>query len=261
MTLTWSAGPGGVTVALSSSNPSTLSVPATVFVPEGSETATFPATLQAAGHVSITASVGSPPQATTSSFEVLTLGVASVYVANPYPVASGYVGEVTLNGFSGAGGVTVTLSSSDPSVLGVPENVSVAGGQRSAQFPVNAPRAGTTTITATYGTSTRSVTITVEGVDGASIPDQATVTATPEPTVMVTAGPTDVASSTPTSVAMPEHTPTATIEPIAEPSVTPTAEPTETVSPAPTETASPTSTETPAPSPTPTATEETEPGA
>jgi len=92
---------------------------------------------------------------------------------SPSVVAGGNsaVGTVQLNGVAPAGGVTVSLASSNTSAATVPASVTVLGGTSSATFPINSIASlapATVTITATYN-GAQSATLTVTPVTVSSL--------------------------------------------------------------------------------------------
>jgi hypothetical protein len=158
-TATWSvvlsdiAPSRGVVVNLASSNTSAASVPATVTVPAGSNTATFTVTLVngAAGLATITASLIGSSQSAQFGYGVQSL-------SGPPVPASGSTATwtVALNGVAPSGGVAVNLSSSRTATATVPASVTIPTGASSATFPVTLvdPNGGVSTITASLpGTS------------------------------------------------------------------------------------------------------------
>ena len=111
-------------------------------------------------------------------------------------------GTVTLSGAAVAGGVTVTLASSDPAVASVPTQVVVPEGATSAGFAVTtSPVAATlgVTVSATLDTTTLSVVLTVDPIPAGTPPaaeiatpaDDATVTAPTEVVGTASAGALD----------------------------------------------------------------------
>src|SRR5207248_2028994 len=115
---------GGAVISLTSSNPNVASVPANVTIPAGSTSATLAITGRAPGQTTITATLASvsrtapltvvppPPTLTAltpSQFQIFIGGTATVTVA--------------LSGIAPAGGIVVSLSSSNPAVAPVPANV------------------------------------------------------------------------------------------------------------------------------------------
>ena len=124
VTISSAAPTGGITVALSYNSTVGLSAPpASVVVTSGQTKATFTLTtvpVTADTVITITASLGASSRAATLT--VLYPEVTALYT-NPTPtVASGAscLGRVTLVGNAPAGGVLVTLSSSDPAAASVP---------------------------------------------------------------------------------------------------------------------------------------------
>ena len=155
---------GGTTVTLSSNKPSVLPVPANVTVPEGASQSVFTLTsnpTSANATVTIEASLGST---NTSSSITVTQALASLGVSPNSTVGGNTVhGTVTLTGPAYAGGVVVSLSSSNSSAAAVPSNVTVPAGATKATFNVSTmPVASATpvTITANSGGSVKSATVT-----------------------------------------------------------------------------------------------------
>jgi hypothetical protein len=141
----------GVVVNLLSSNIAAATVPATVTIPTGQTSVTFPVTIvgPSAGPSTITASMVNTSQA--ASFQNYALSSNSV---SPAAVAAGQssTGTVTLNGAAPAGGVTISLSSSNTAIATVPASVTVPVGQTTATYLVTFvnPTAGQSTITASF---------------------------------------------------------------------------------------------------------------
>jgi hypothetical protein len=109
-----------------------------------------------------------------SDFEVIKLGwnpasgpvsLGSLAV-NPASVVGGQssTGSVTLSGPAPSGGVTVTLSSAQPAVAGVPPSVTVGAGATSVSFSINTTAVTASTpvvITASSSATTKTATLTV----------------------------------------------------------------------------------------------------
>src|SRR5438105_2208173 len=171
VTLSGTAPSGGAVVTLSSSNTSAATVPASVTVPAGVISARFAvatSSVTTQTSVTITASYGSGSQQSA----VLTVTPATSapsltsLTVNPTSVNGGNssTGTVTLSSAAEAGGVMVSLSSSDTSVATVPPNVTVAAGATSASFTVktNPVSASTTsTITGSYAGVQKSTLLTI----------------------------------------------------------------------------------------------------
>jgi hypothetical protein len=162
---------GGGTVSLTTDNPSVIHVPASVTIPEGNSATSFAigtgtvTGLPTGGNVfasaggvtkSIFVNVSPDPNA-PPLLQSMTITPASV------SGGTNATGTVFLSAPAQAGGISVTLATSNPSVASVPGIVSVLGGQTSANFTVTTSAVQTNTvatITAFYDT-TRSANLTV----------------------------------------------------------------------------------------------------
>ncbi len=175
--LTGAAPAGGAVVTLSSSS-SAATVPASVTVPAGSSNATF-----AVSTVSVTASTsatitGAFGGATRSATLTVTpppppAGPASLSVS-PATVEGGNpaTGTVFLSGAAPAGGLVVSLSSSNTAAATVPATMIVHGGLSSGTFPVSTvsgPTTRATTITASANGVSRTADLTVTPSAAASL--------------------------------------------------------------------------------------------
>ncbi len=157
--LTQPAQAGGATISLTSGNPGLLSLPTTIFVPQGSTTGVF-----SASTVSVGAQTTVDVSATLNGASVAS--VAYVYAAPalalsyaqipPISTAAPVQGTVVLNTVTLSSLVTVTLASNNPSVI-VPPSVVIPLGSSSATFPVTVgpiadlSQLANTVITATFG--------------------------------------------------------------------------------------------------------------
>lgn len=169
LTLTGTAPTGGTQVTVYSDSAS-ATVPATVTVAAGQSSTTFTVTttsVTSATTANVTATVGSVSKAAaltiTAPSVAVTLNSVSV---SPTTIASGATGTgtVTLSGPAGAGGISVSLSSGNTTVATVASSVTVPAGSQSATFAVvGRTVSATTSVTlyATYGSTTRTTTITV----------------------------------------------------------------------------------------------------
>lgn len=163
VTLNGAAPSGGAPVTLSSSHPA-AAVPASVTVPAGAKTATFPISstaVAAATPVTLSAAYGGATA--TATITVAPVALASLTLS-PASVGSGGLssGTVTLNGPAPAGGAAVALASQNATAT-VPPSVTVPAGGVSAAFAITTGSVSTSTpvvISATYGT-TQSATLTV----------------------------------------------------------------------------------------------------
>jgi hypothetical protein len=162
------APPGGVVVALSSSNAAAAQTPASVTISAGN--AQSPAftitTSPVASTTPVTISATYAGVTRTGILTVEAIGVASITV-NPANIAGGSSanGSVTLNSPAPAGGLTVTLVSSDPGAAQTPPSVTVpASATTSPTFTIttsSVPAQTSVTITASLGGSSKSATLVV----------------------------------------------------------------------------------------------------
>ena len=167
VTLDGRAITSGATVTLSSSSTTLATVPATVKVPGGMATATFPIShklVTAAKSVTITATYGGVKQSATLSlapFQVVSLAI------NPSSVIGGSktTGNVQLNAQPGASGAIAVKLLSNSKSLGVSPSVSIPVGQSGATFSATSAAVATTataTVTASYGSSSAQSTVTIQ---------------------------------------------------------------------------------------------------
>ncbi len=152
-------------------NSTDAQVPNTVFVPGGSNQATFSVTTNGVANdktVKVTAGIGSSQQ--TASLTI-TAPVLSSVTVSPTSVVGGSIstGTVTLIGNAPTGGVVIGLTSSNTSVATVPLSVTIPAGTNTATFPINTSGVltnATVTITATdvgnTSTTTKTATLTVQ---------------------------------------------------------------------------------------------------
>jgi len=154
--LTGSAGSSGAVVSLGTSNTTAAPVPSTVTVPQGATSATFSVkggSVSASTATVLTASYSGVSK--TTGLTVNPIPALSTITFSPSTIQSGQqsTGTVTLTEPASAGAVTVSLSSSGSSVVGVPATVTIAQNATSATFTVT-PGSVTTatpvTITAAY---------------------------------------------------------------------------------------------------------------
>ncbi len=163
------AGAGGILITLTISDSSKVSLtPSSVYIAQGT---TAPAsngvpTLVGltAGSATITASSFGYP---TVSTQVQVGATTPVNTLNFSPssasVTASGTQSLTLNASAPAGGLSVTLSSSNPAIATVPSSLSFGAGASSLSVPVTGVAAGSVTITATlsgFGSATASVTVT-----------------------------------------------------------------------------------------------------
>jgi hypothetical protein len=168
VTLTGAAPSGGAVVTLSKAlaNGGTgtvpVTIPASVTVPAGQTSASFPITtsaVTATTFVRISAAYnGVTVNADMTVFTIL----SHVSFSGNVPGGTPATGTVTLRIAAPSGGAVVSLSSSNTSLVTVPPSVTVPAGQTSATFTANtAPVTSTTgvVISASYGGTTVSTTL------------------------------------------------------------------------------------------------------
>ena len=173
---------GGGVVTLTSDNPALVQVPASVSVPAGNSATSFTITTSAVASfttVRIDASAGgvtrsefinlaanpNPP----AGLQAVTLGAGSV------TGGATVTGTVVLSGNAPAGGVSVTLATSNSSAAQVPPVVTVPAGQSQVTFSVTTFAVSTNTvvtITGFQGSVTLSANLTV--LSGSSVPTPGT---------------------------------------------------------------------------------------
>jgi hypothetical protein len=171
MTATWSvsigntslenaAPSGGVTIALQSSNPAAATVPATVTVPAGAKSVSFPVTLGAGGKTSISASLPGSSMAALFGYGITFARPGVAPNADAPQTAGGFEPwgvYIDDHRTAPAGGVVVSLQSSDTTIATVPATVTIPQGLIGAQFAVTVgsnPAGNPATITASIpGTS------------------------------------------------------------------------------------------------------------
>ena len=175
------APPGGVTIILSSSNPSIASVwPPSMVIPM--EMTTPPRLIPIiTGHVAGTATISAvAPGYTTANMVVQSgtgggdpgTGSVSLTPAN-LSVAKGSTQNLTvvLSSAAPTGGVSVNLACSDYSIATVTTSVNVAAGTTTTTVPVTGMSAGSATITASttnFGTAAASIVVSGTGGPPAS---------------------------------------------------------------------------------------------
>lgn len=165
VTLTGQAPDSGTTVSLVSVVPDVVAVPASVVVPAGATNVSFPVTtvpVVSDTNVSITATTGAISKVGTAR---ILAPVVTAFLTSSSTLQGGKTvsGRVNISGTAPAGGVIVTLSSSDPSVS-PPLTIIVPEGTKTVGFsiPTNTVTVSTAvTLTATTGTTSKSVVVTI----------------------------------------------------------------------------------------------------
>ncbi|MFN7997345.1 MAG: choice-of-anchor D domain-containing protein [Bryobacteraceae bacterium] len=168
---------GGASITLSTSNAAVASIPASVLVAEGT-TVSLPFSVNTTGVVSpvpvtLMATYGGINSSASLMVNPATLASLQLPAQSVTSGQSLPSNTVSLNGLAPPGGVVVKLYSSLAGVASLPTSVSIpAGSAISPAFAITAGMVSTPTlvvITATYGTTTLSSTVTVNPGAVASI--------------------------------------------------------------------------------------------
>ena len=170
VTLVSPAPAGGAQVILSTDIPSVVHVPASVSIPAGNSSGSFTVTTSSvasfttgtinasAGGVTKTEFISLGAGATAPALQSLTLGATSV------TGGTSVAGTVTLTAAAPSGGVSVTLSTNNPSAAQATPSVTVPAGQTQTSFTVTTFTVSANTsvaITGFQGSVTRSANLTV----------------------------------------------------------------------------------------------------
>jgi hypothetical protein len=145
-----------------------VTVPATVSITNGNNSATFTATVPAAasGTSAITATIYGTTATATITIQPKTVGLSSVSVTGlPVKGGTNTTGTVTMTGTAPSGGLLVNLSSSNTNVATVPATAAVFAGSTSGSFTITtkAVTANTTvTITASRNGVVRTAVLNVD---------------------------------------------------------------------------------------------------
>jgi hypothetical protein len=167
VTLSGPAPTGGVLINLSSSNPAAATVPGSVTVSAGATSATFTvASVPVAADTSVTISATSGTSTKNAALTVQAPTLLSLTL-NPVGLIGGKssVASATLNGLAPSSGLTIALSSNNPSIAAPAGNIVIAGGSLSGSVTITTQGVASNTpvtISATLGTVTKTATLTVK---------------------------------------------------------------------------------------------------
>jgi Putative Ig domain/PKD domain len=161
---------GGVTITLTSSDTGTLTVSPTVFIPGGATTPTTPAQITGVnfGSATISASAGG----FTGDSKTVQVAANLSFSQASFTIGTGVTNlTLSLTGAAPQGGVTVNLTSSNPSIASVPGTVSIAPNTSSTTVPVTGVAVGgPVTITAASSVAgIANATVVINVVPGVSI--------------------------------------------------------------------------------------------
>lgn len=170
VTLDSPAPAGGATVCLDSANHAAVLLPRSVVIPEGSVSANFTISTtsqrdQAVVAVRATHAASSQTASVTIEAQPRVTGLT----LSPSRVNGGgtATGTVTLNRQAPPGGVTVTLTNSDPATVTVPSSVTVPESAATAQFSISAGAVQVSTDVVVSATLVDSVSATLSVISGA----------------------------------------------------------------------------------------------
>ncbi len=151
---------GGALVTLSSSDATTVSVPATVTVPAGARSVGVDATgVAPGGPVDISASFGA---ATRMASVRVTPALASLTPTLAVRIGTTENLIVTLDAPAPAGGLVLTTTSTMPTVVGIPAQITIPAGVSSAGIPVSGLiLGGPVTVRVTLGPTMLTAQVTV----------------------------------------------------------------------------------------------------
>jgi len=158
VTLSNPAPAGGTVVTLASSGTNVATVPASITVPAGATSTTFPVSVLTTGVTSLSA-VTRSAQAFTPVVAQFGWTIRRLTGADVVYGAQSTNLTVTLSSVAPPHGVFVNLTSSNPQVATVPSSVRVGARSFSATFPVTRVSDGLATITASVGNATMSRTV------------------------------------------------------------------------------------------------------
>jgi len=137
---------GGATVTFTVADPTVVSITPTVLIPAGATTPNTPPQLTglAIGTTTITAAVPGYSSGTQHVFVTGTINFSQMFVVIPGLITRNVV--LNLSGPAPAGGLTINLSSDNPSVVTVPPTVTFAAGAMTVNVPMTGVKAGTANV-------------------------------------------------------------------------------------------------------------------
>lgn len=175
LNLSYNAPDGGITVKITSNN-GAATVPATVTVPAGVSSTTFPITTKPVTTLTVTNLTAMLNGVTVlATLSIRPPAALSTIVITPANVVGGTVnatGTITLSDVAPAGGGPVTLASNKPTAATVPATVVVPEGSTSTTFTITSKVVTVSTpvtVTGKYLTVTKTATVTVDP-PGRSVP-------------------------------------------------------------------------------------------
>jgi PKD domain. len=152
VTLATPAPVGGVTIGLTSSDPSKASITANVFIAQGDTSPATPAQVNGINFGSTIIAASAP--GFTGDSKTVTVGATLSFVPSDITIGAGGSQNVVLRLSSPApaGGLTINLSSSNTSAATMPASVTIAQNTTDVAVLVSGVGAGSSTLTANAGT-------------------------------------------------------------------------------------------------------------
>jgi len=157
---------GGLNFSVTTNRPDLLDVPANVSIAAGADGVKFPIRAKAVHDDNTTARIFVSAKDLAGSNTLVLFPVLAPLAVNPARIRglSSATGAVLLRHPAPSPGITVALSASNPSVVNVPSEVTVAEGQNKATFPITTRAViaqNSIAITASYEGVNRTATLTV----------------------------------------------------------------------------------------------------
>jgi len=165
ISIPFAAPSGGLTVNLASSATTIATIPANITIAEGATSATVPVSSVGVGVTTITASRTNFASA-TAQIQVLALPALTITSAKLEDVVgNNFSLAINASNVAGAGGLAVSLSSSNTAVATVPASVTISAGTKTLNVQITALAIGKATITGTAnGFAAGNATVTVRPV-------------------------------------------------------------------------------------------------
>ncbi|HRA48375.1 MAG TPA: hypothetical protein PK819_09930, partial [Thermomicrobiales bacterium] len=168
--------PTDLTVSLQADPGGIIALPAMATIPTGEYSAEISVPALAPGMTIVTAELNGVSKSRVFQVVPLHLQYFSIEASESLEPGTTTTGYLYLNGPAPVGGLTVSLTSSDPAVITFPATVLVPEGAGMASFTLTMHAPGTSTITATDGIGTSSRLLTVQDlvITGVTLPDPIT---------------------------------------------------------------------------------------
>jgi len=146
---------GGLTVLLTSSDPTIIGVQSSVFIPAGKNLPDVPPLLTGLNFGSASIKLATPTYYFTWDNQPVQVVATLSFSPSPLTLSGSATGTLTLtlSGAAPAGGLTIALGSNNAAVASVPSSVTIPQGATSVTIPVTGSGTGQATITAVASVS------------------------------------------------------------------------------------------------------------